>query len=402
MRIELLTIGDELTDGRTVDTNATFIAQALSDLGLAVQRVTTVRDDRPVIAAEMRAIAARADVCITSGGLGPTSDDLTVESLAEAAGVAMYEDEAVWAHIRAVFAPKEPPAQNRRQARVPAGGRALATEVGTAPGIEGAVGGCAFFLLPGVPHELRWHLDRHVLPALRARRSGAPLLVRTLVFAGIGESALGQRVEPLGLPSSIRVAYRTRPLVNEVRLVGTDAAELDAAAARVAAVAPADFLGHGVPGLVEAVLDRCRARGLTLGAAESCTGGLFGGTVTEIPGASDVFAGAVVSYANAVKTGVLGVPEAVLAEHGAVSEPCALAMARGARRVLGCDVAVAITGVAGPGGGTAAKPVGTVCFAYAGPGFERAETLQVRGDRERVRLRSVARALDGVRRSLNP
>lgn len=402
MRIELLTIGDELTSGLTVDTNAAEIARRLADLGLRVDRVTTLRDDLDALVAEVRAIAARADVCVASGGLGPTPDDLTADALAAAAGVELHEDEAVWAHIRAVFAPSEPPAVNRRQCRVPAGGRALPTEVGTAPGLELAIGGCTFFALPGVPHEMRWHLDRHVLPALAARLPGgtASWHTRTLAFAGIGESSLAQRIAGVELPAGVRIAWRTRPLVNEVRLSGPDPAALEVAAGRIAAVAASSFLGHGVPGLAEAVLAACRARGLRLGAAESCTGGLLGATVTEVPGASDVFTGAIVSYADAVKAGVLGVPPGVLAEHGAVSEPCARAMAAGARRALGCDVAVAITGIAGPGGGTPDKPVGTVCFGYVGPGFEHTETLRLRGDRARVRLRSVARALDGVRRRL--
>ncbi len=402
MRIELLTIGDELTDGRTVDTNASALGRALSELGLVVERITTLRDDREVIAAEMRAIAARSDVCIASGGLGPTSDDLTVEALADAAGVALEHDEASWSHIRAVFAPKEPPGGNLRQARVPAGGRALATEVGTAPGIALDTGGCTFFLLPGFPHELRWHLDRHVLPALRARRGGPSLQVRTLLFAGIGESALAERIVPLGLPETLRVAYRVRPLYIEVKLTGTDTGALDDAAARVAAAGRSDYLGDGATGLVELVLERCRARGLRLGAAESCTGGLFGAACTDVAGASAVFAGSIVAYANDVKTASLGVSAELLERHGAVSEACAAAMVAGARRALGCDVAVAITGIAGPGGGTADKPVGTVCLGYAGPGFERTETIRLRGDRERVRLRSVARALDGLRRSLAP
>lgn len=402
MHIEILTIGDELLDGLTVDGNAARLGRVLDPVGLRVSRRTSVRDRIPDIVAALREIAERADVCIVSGGLGPTSDDVTVDALAEAAGVDLYEDAEVWARIVARFDGRAPTANNRRQARIPRGGRALQSEIGTAPGIEFDFGRCRIYLVPGVPREFHWHVDTHIVPALRARTGEAlPPLSRILRFVGIGESAIGARIERLALSPALSVAYRVRDLDVEVRVRGSDPALVAEAAARVAAAGEETFVGEGDASLIEVVLDLCRRDGLTLGTAESCTGGLVAALVTAVPGASDVFRGGIVAYANSVKTQVLGVSAGVIEAHGAVSEPCAAAMAAGARRVLGCDIALSITGVAGPGGGTPEKPVGTVCLGWAGAGLDRVTTVQLRGDRDRIRLLSAARALDGVRRGLS-
>jgi nicotinamide-nucleotide amidase len=401
MHIEILTIGDELLDGLTVDGNAARLGRMLDPVGLRLARRMSVRDRIPDIVAAMNEIAARAEVCIVSGGLGPTSDDLTVDALAVAADVPLFEDPEVWARIVARFDGRAPTANNRRQARVPEGGRALQSEIGTAPGIELALGGCTFFLLPGVPREFQWHLEAHVLPLLRERiGERLPPRSRILRFVGIGESAIGARIERLGLSSELAVAYRVRDLDIEVRVRGADPEAVSDAAARIAAAGEETFVGEGDVSLVELVLDACRRHGLTLATAESCTGGLVSSLLTAVPGASDVFRGGVVAYANSVKTQVLGVPPLVLESHGAVSEACAAAMAAGARRVLGADVAVAVTGIAGPAGGTPEKPVGTVCLAWAGGGLDRVTTVLLRGDRDRIRLLSASRALDGIRRGL--
>lgn len=402
MHIEILTIGDELLDGLTVDGNAARLGRMLDPVGLRVCRRTSVRDRIPDIVAALQEIAARAEVCIVSGGLGPTSDDVTVDALAEAAGVELVDDPEVWARIVARFDGRAPTANNRRQARIPRGGRALQSDIGTAPGIEFDLGRCRIYLLPGVPREFHWHVDTYIVPALSERTGERlPPLSRILRFVGIGESAIGARIERLSLPPSLLVAYRVRDLDIEVRVRGSDPAQVADAAARIAAAGQETFVGEGDASLVEVVLELCRRDGLTLGTAESCTGGLVGALLSAVPGASDVFRGSVVAYANQVKNQVLGVPTTVLDTHGAVSEPCAAAMAAGARRVLGCDIALAITGVAGPGGGTPEKPVGTICLGWAGAGLDRVATVQLRGDRDRIRLLSAARALDGVRRGLS-
>ncbi len=391
MRIELFTIGDELLDGVVTDTHTTTIARALDGVGLSIDRVTTLRDDLDVLTAALRDVAARADVCLLA-------DDLTVDALAAAAEVPLEEDPAVWAQIQRIFGDRPIASSNRRQARIPVGGRALSSEVGTAPGVELRVGRCLFLALPGVPREMVWHLERHVLPIVDGLRGAAPTLHhRTLKFVGIGESDLASLVEATALPASVEVGYRTALPENHLRLRGPDPAALQAAVDLVLGVAGDRFVGEG-RGLVEALLAELGSRGLTLVTAESCTGGLLGATVTEVAGASAVFVGSVVSYANAVKQSVLNVSEAVLRDEGAVSEACARAMAVGARATLGCDLAVSITGVAGPGGGTEAKPVGTVCFGWQGPDLALEHTRRYRGDRDRVRRLAVGHALDVVRR----
>ncbi|MCA9558416.1 MAG: competence/damage-inducible protein A, partial [Myxococcales bacterium] len=210
MRIELFTIGDELLDGVVTDTHTTTIARALDGLGLSIDRVTTLRDDLDVLTAALREVAARADLCLLTGGLGPTADDLPVDALAAAAEVPLEEDPAVWAQIQRIFGDRPIAPSNRRQARIPVGGRALSSEVGTAPGVELRVGRCLFVALPGVPREMVWHLERHVLPIVDGLRGAAPTLHhRTLKFVGIGESDLASLVEAAALPASVEVGYRT-------------------------------------------------------------------------------------------------------------------------------------------------------------------------------------------------
>lgn len=400
MRIELLAIGDELLDGTIIDSNSSEIGGALHARGLSVARVTRLPDDRAVLVDAMRAIAARADVCVCTGGLGPTDDDLTLDALAEAAGVGRRPDAKAWEHIVGIYGERTPPESNRRQASIPVGGEALYSEVGTAPGVLLDIEGCRFFALPGVPREMRWFVDRYVLPALDDDGRPQPTS-RTLRFVGIGESSLAARIDLAQVPAGVELSYLARLPEVHVRMRGLDADAVGAAAEVIRAAAPMRCLPDTADSLPAAVIQGCKAAGLTVGAAESCTGGLVGALMTDVSGASAVFHGSVVSYSNAVKQGVLKVPEAVLIEHGAVSEACARAMVAGAQAALGCDLAVSITGIAGPGGGTPDKPVGTVWFAWAGPRLDgRAEVRRFRGDRARVRTVAAAHALDVIRRAL--
>jgi nicotinamide-nucleotide amidase len=400
VRIELLTIGDELLNGIIADTNAAWLALRLFEMGFEVQRCTTLPDEMSLLSREMRAIAERCDVCICTGGLGPTIDDLTVDALATAADVPLIFDERAWQCALELYGDRTPPESNRRQARIPEGGQALYSEVGTAPGISVRVGDCLFLAVPGVPREMRWHMERYIDPILR-EMTHTPLSSRTLVFAGIGESSLAERVSKITLPSTVRVSYRTHMPENHVRLRSTDADALDEAQALITAAVPKWFVGEGKTSLTEHLLEQIRHRKLTLGVAESCTGGLLGARITQVPGVSDVFRGSVVCYANSAKKMLLGVREETLAEHGAVSEETAREMARGALERLETDIAVSITGTAGPGGGTAEKPVGTVCMAWLGPNLNESRRFQLRGDRERIRAIAVGLAQDRLRRWLN-
>jgi len=400
VHIELLTIGDELLNGVVTDTNAGWLAERLWARGAQVRRCTTVPDDVEILAHELRAIGARADVCLCTGGLGPTSDDVTVDALALAAEVDTEHDPQVWAKIQDRYGERVPPACNRRQARVPVGARAMMSEVGTAPGLALTIGRCRVFAVPGVPREMRWHFEHHVdgllgLSALASRTN------RHLRFAGIGESALAERVSQLNLPESVEIAYLTRLPENHVRLRGPHSADVAAAAEAIIHTAPRCFVGEDDHGLVECLLSELERKGLTIGTAESCTGGLIGGAITAVAGSSTSFCGGIISYSNAVKREVLGVSQAILDTEGAVSEACAAAMAQGVRRVLGCDIAVAVTGIAGPGGARPGKPVGTLCFGWAGAHLDGTARRRFRGDREHVRLQAVGYALDRVRRGLH-
>lgn len=396
MHIELLTIGDELLDGVIADGNTAWLGRALDARGHRVAARTSVRDHVDTIAATLRRIIARADVCIISGGLGPTDDDVTVEAVCAAAGVGHHFDADAWARIEARYGDREIPPQNRRQAQCPDGGALLPSAMGTASCVMLTVGRCRIFCVPGVPREMRWQFDTHIAPQLGAGPDQRAR--RVMRFALLGESTIEARVAQAALPSNIALAWRTCGPINEVKLRGP-AEAVDAAVATIRAALPAAHL-DGHPDLAHATLARLKARGLTFGTAESCTGGLVGAALTDVPGASAVFAGGIISYANAVKQQRLGVPAAVLKTHGAVSEACALAMAAGAKAALDVDVAVAITGIAGPGGGSPDKPVGTVWFAWAGAGLDAVRRVQLKGDRARIREFAVAYALDHVRRGL--
>ncbi len=386
LRIESLAIGDELLDGRVLDSNTKFLGDTLSVLGLELAGARTVPDDRQLIIEAVRDAVARADVVVTSGGLGPTSDDITAECIAEAAGVGLRFDEPSFARMTAMFSSRgiPMPESNRRQAMLPASSTTIENQMGTAPGFitPFTVGGrtAQVWSFPGVPKEYEHLRDDHLLPSLRARLDGnkpKTLVRRTLRSLGLAESAIGERLAPLEKANpDVRVQYRAAFPEIIIRLVLTagnddDSAVVEARADSLMAAAK-DAIGKSVFGVgddpLEArVLAVLRLKKWTVVTAESCTGGILAKRLTDSAGSSDVVRGGVVAYANAVKQLALGVPEALIAAHGAVSEPVALAMARGARERLGADVAISVTGVAGPGGGSAEKPVGTVWFAVSTP-----------------------------------
>jgi nicotinamide-nucleotide amidase len=401
-RIELVAIGNELLLGHTVDTNGAEIARVLSTLGVEIVRRGAVADRPEDIAAAVAEALRRTGAVITTGGLGPTSDDVSKKVVADLYGVPLEFDEAVWNDIVARFAraQRSPAASNRGQAEVPRGATVLRNRWGTAPGLwlEGPQG--LTVMLPGVPGEMRKLLEHEVVPRLAAGAGGA--VVRSLVVrtTAIPESALAERmgdaereIEPLTLaylPGTHGVdlrltAWRLSPAEADRRL--------RAAADLVTARAGEHAYGEGDVDLAAVVLERARRAGLSLGAAESCTGGLVGGRLTDISGSSDVFVGGVVCYANRLKTALLGVPADLIEAHGAVSEEVARAMAEGARTRLGVDLAIAVTGIAGPGGGTPDKPVGTVWFALASRGGTDARRIVFLGSRREVRERATQTAL---------
>lgn len=431
MDVELVTIGDELLLGFTVDTNGAWFARTVAEHGIRVVRRTTVGDEAQAVADAVREARDRTGAVITSGGLGPTADDLTKPALAELFGRGLTINADILRGLeerwRARGWPGELPKANRVQALIPAGATVLVNHHGSAPGIwlEDERGHWVA-MLPGVPREFRGMTVDELLPRLLARAQQAdsapngegpsstprvPTVVRsrTLRTTGIAESALADRLgekklakDPLGVPLAFLPGVDGVDLRLTVRdLPAAEAdARLDAAAAALRGVVSTWLYGEGETDLAALVLDALRERGLRLAVAESCTGGMLGMRLTAIPGSSDVVAGGVIAYDDAVKIGQLGVRPATLLARGAVSEETAREMASGARTRVGVDIGVGITGVAGPGGGTPEKPVGTVWIAVDLRGDVRATLLSTVGDRQEVRQRSTQAALALVWRTV--
>ena len=402
MEIELVTIGTELLLGFTVDTNGAEIARALAGVGVRVTRRTAVPDTPEAIGAAVREALGRTGAVITTGGLGPTRDDVSKKAVAELFGAPLRFDDSVWENLVERFRRfgRVPVASNRGQAEVPEGAVVLRNQWGTAPGLwmEGTPG--LVVMLPGVPYEMRMLLQHEVLPRLAA--SGGDRVIRSLVVrtTGIPESTLAERlgeiereIAPLSLaylPGVEGVDLR----LSAWALPGDDAdRRLRESAGLLASRAGEHVYGVGEADLAAVVLEAARSRGLRLGTAESCTGGLVGGRLTDIPGSSSVYVGGVICYANELKTGLLDVPPELLAAHGAVSEPVAIAMARGAVARLGVDLAVSVTGIAGPDGGSRDKPVGTVWFGLADGSGAEARRSVFGGGRHEVRARAAQAAL---------
>jgi nicotinamide-nucleotide amidase len=402
MNIELVTIGTELLLGFSVDTNGAEIGRAFAAIGVAVVRRTTVSDSPEAIRDAVRGALQRTGAVLTTGGLGPTRDDISKRVVADLFGAPLDFDERVWAALVERFARlgRVPVESNRSQAEVPRGAIVLPNRWGTAPGlwIDGEPG--LVIMLPGVPGEMRKLLEHEVAPRLAGRAEGRVIRSRLVRTTGIPESTLAERmgdierdIAPLSLaylPGLDGVDLR----LSAWRLPPEEAdARLSAAVALLRERGGEHVYGEGEADLAELVLDAARSRGARIATAESCTGGLVGARLTEIPGSSDVYVGGIVAYANELKTGVLGVDPALVAAHGAVSEPVALAMALGAVERLGADAAVSVTGIAGPGGGSEAKPVGTIWYGVAYGGTVATHRSMLPGTRHDIRARAAQAAL---------
>lgn len=402
MNIELVTIGTELLLGLTVDTNGAEIARALAAHGVRVTRRTSVADQGEEILNAVADALKRTGAVLTTGGLGPTRDDVTKKVVADLFGAPLEFDETVWASLLARFArlERKPAESNRSQAEVPRGAVVLSNRWGTAPGLwlEGPPG--LVIMLPGVPLEMRRLLEQEVVPRLIQR--GSQSVIRSLMVrtSGIPESSLAELIGNIEREiAPITLAYLPGLEGVDLRLSawGLSPEEADRclqdAARLLRERAGPNVYGTGDSDLAALILDEARLRGLRLAVAESCTGGLLGARLTDIPGSSDVFVGGVIAYDNALKIDLLGVPQPLLAEHGAVSEPVARAMAEGAARRFGVGASLSVTGIAGPGGGSPEKPVGTVWLGCAMEGRVETRRALFPGSRHEIRARAAQAAL---------
>jgi nicotinamide-nucleotide amidase len=410
MNIELVTIGTELLLGMTIDTNGAEIAAGLSAHGVRVIRRTSVADSGEEIRDAVAEALRRTGAVLTTGGLGPTRDDITKKVVADLFDAPLQFDESVWQALLARFARLErrPAESNRSQAEVPRGATVLPNRWGTAPGLwlEGKAG--LAIMLPGVPLEMRRLLEHEVVPRLAQR--GTQSVIRSLLVrtSGIPESTLAEKIGDVEAEiTPITLAYLPGLEGVDLRLsawgfLPEEADErLKAAAALLRQRAGESVYGEGDADLAALVLERARTLGVRVAVAESCTGGLVGARLTEIPGSSDVFVGGVIAYDNALKLDLLSVPETLLSEHGAVSEPVARAMVMGAITRFGVRAAVAVTGVAGPGGGSPEKPVGTVWLATALDGEVASRRSLFPGSRHEIRARAAQAALLQLYRRLD-
>lgn len=408
MRCDVVAVGTELLLGQITDTNSQWIGEQLAAVGIDSLMQAKVGDNQRRIVALLRRTLDEADAVIVCGGLGPTHDDITRESIAEVMGVEVQLDDEVAAAIEAMFSARgrRMAANNLRQAEVPRGATVIPQTRGTAPGLICPVGSKVIYAVPGVPHEMKDMVQRAVLPDLLARSGQSSVIrSRTLRTWGDSESGLAERlagvIERLDREGNPTLAFlasgwegiKVRLTAKAATAEGADAL-LGRWEAEVRAVVDDVVFGTDDETMESVVLQLLRDRGFSLAVAESVTGGLVAGRLTAVPGASEVFRGGIVSYAGAVKHEVLGVPAGPV-----VSEAAAAAMARGARHVLHADVAVALTGVAGPAE-QEGQPVGTLCVAVAVHDAVQTRTLRLPGPREQMRQMSVISALDMLRRAL--
>jgi nicotinamide-nucleotide amidase len=398
MLAEIITIGDEILIGQIVDTNSAWIAKQLNDIGVRIKQMTSISDDKTHILDTLKEASERADIIIITGGLGPTKDDITKTTLAEYFGVGMRRDETALKAIETIFSRYKRPMLevNIRQADVPENCTILQNLNGTAPGMWFDNDGKVYVSLPGVPFEMMILFEEEVIPRIKDKFSLPAIHHHTILTAGIGESFLAEMIAPVedSLPSHIKLAYL--PKLGQVRLrfssYGPDEAvlmsETDHYVQEINKIVGDYIITSEDKPLEKAILDFMNAQGSTLCLAESCTGGYISQLITQHPGCSKVFLGAAISYSNKLKHKMLDVSEETLQQHGAVSEETVREMARGAKTLSGADYAVAVSGIAGPDGGTPDKPVGTIWIAVAGKSKTIAKQFQF-GNR---RLQNIERS----------
>lgn len=407
MSIALLSIGTELTRGEVTDANAPWFAAELTLLGFTVHSLECVADERDALASALRRLGEDHSMIFATGGLGPTSDDRTAEVVAEVVGAPLHCNEDALAAIRRRVEEREIPFSpgHEKQARLPEGSTALLNGCGTAPGFITRIGRSTAYFLPGVPAEAKQMFSEHVVPRISAAATKDSYQINLRTY-GLGESALAEQLAGLDAQHpDVNLAYRADRPVVDVKILArshnyAEARQRAEAVARdVRERLGAAVYGEGDETLAMVAGRAVRSRGWRLGVAESCTGGLIAQQLTELP-ASDYFAGCAVTYANSAKSRLLGVSEDTLRGHGAVSGEVAAEMAEGARRAFDCEVAIAVTGIAGPSGASSDKPLGLCYWAVSHPEATKVEHEVFPGSRTQVQKQAAYAALNLLRRSL--
>jgi len=414
MRAEIISIGDEILYGQIADTNSPFIAEKLIGEGIEVVFSTSVGDDINKIAEAFNTAGSRADVIIATGGLGPTSDDLTKKAVVKVFKRNLVFHEKILKEIEKSFEARglSMPKINQNQALLPQGAKPLANRWGVAPGIFIEEGNSLFFSLPGVPLEMKWMLENEVLPILSSKKPEGFVIQRKLRTTGIPESSIYEKIEELIDPKGdVKIAFLPSYLGVDIRLVvrlfnllttnlkqkGEVEAEIEELEKKIREILGTYVYGTDDQTLEEVVGKLLLEKGKTIAVAESCTGGLIGAKLTNISGSSEYFERGVVTYSNQAKTQLLGVPPEIIEKYGAVSEEVAILMAEGVRGLAKTDYGLSATGIAGPKGGTPEKPVGTVCIGFAHENDSFAQKFQFAEDRITNRERATQAALNMVR-----
>lgn len=399
MKTIIISVGNEVTSGHTVNTNAAYLARQLEEVGLTPDRVLTLRDDVKTLAGEIRKAVRSHRVVLITGGLGPTHDDVTKTALCAAFGVGLKRDNKMLKAVKERFRQINRPMAviNETQADVPETCKAIVNKRGTAPLLFFDTESCLLFAMPGVPYEMRFLMETEVVPILKKRLPKLTIRRTVIRTAGIGESSLYEMIEAAGgVPDGVELAYLPSPGQVDLRITVTGnnaAGRLKKAVNKLMKVAGPYCFSFGETTLEEAIGERLVKKGFTLASAESCTGGRFAARITSVPGASDYFSEGAVTYSNQAKIKRLGVKPQTLLKYGAVSAETAREMAEGICRTSGADVGVSITGIAGPGGGTAEKPVGLVYIGMCVNGVVETKKFTFGLDRNLNQERSVKEAL---------
>ena len=410
MQVEIITIGDELLIGQVVDTNSAWMGEQLNLIGLRVVQITSISDQREHILKALEQAASRAEIILITGGLGPTSDDITKPTLAEYFDSPMVFHPEVLKEVERMFAARGLPVTevNMKQAEVPACATVMPNHNGTAPGMWFEKDGSVYVSMPGVPYEMKGIMTDYILPRLTKLFVGQAIYHKTILTQGMGESMLAARIEDWekALPKNIKLAYLPQPGMVRLRLTGvgmdpeTVKGQVEKEVQKLNTLISELIFGYDKDNFEMIIGRLLKEQGATLSTAESCTGGYLAHLITSVPGSSEYYNGSIIAYQNSLKHALLGVPEAILKEHGAVSREVVIAMAEGARKKLGTDYALSTSGIAGPDGGTTEKPVGTCWIAIASPTGTETKLLHLGTDRKRFIHMASVNALNLLRKEL--